>query len=59
MDWQPTTDTAYNFPGAKRTSSNGTEPHPEPEPRDELLYLAGLLWSLAGLLLLAWVWGWV
>ena len=31
----------------------------EPAPRDELLYLAGLLWSLAGLLFLAWVWGWV
>ena len=31
----------------------------EPNPRDELLYLAGLFWALAGLLLLAWVWGWV
>ena len=29
------------------------------EPRDELLYLAGLLWGLAALLLLAWLGGWV
>ena len=59
MDWQPTTDTAYNFHRARRTSSNGTEPRPEPMPSDELLYLAGLLWGLAGLLFLAWLWGWV
>ena len=32
---------------------------PSLEPRDELLYLAGLFWSLAGLLYLAWAWGWV
>ena len=30
----------------------------EPDPRDELLILAGLFWGLAGLLLLAWLWGW-
>ena len=40
-----------------REAANRTH-HPEPKPSDELLILAGLFWGLAGLLLLAWMWGW-
>ena len=58
MDWQPTTDTAYNFHRVKRTSSNGTEPRSDPDPSDELLNLAVLFGGLAFWLWMAWLWGW-